>query len=209
MIARWDRAVVEALQHLHWGPADWCFEQLSEWWARSLVIIGVGLVADLMSRRRLPVAALSGTLCFLAADGIVLRLKDVFDRPRPSAVDPAVHPLVAVPHSFSMPSSHAATAFAAALAVGLVHSRLRWPLLVLAALVSLSRVWLGVHYPSDVLAGAAIGAAVAYAAWPLVSRAGGRASRGRARIGASATAGRRARAAPGRRARRARRRPRA
>lgn len=184
MIARWDRAVVEAVQHLHWGPANWCFELLSDWWVKSLVIIGAGLVADLASRRRLPVGALLATVCYLAAEGLSFRLKLVFDRPRPSLVDPVVHPLVAAPHSGSMPSTHAATAFAAALAVGLVHPRLRWPLLALAVLISFSRVWLGVHYPTDVLAGAAIGAAIALAAWLLMTRGVGRASRARARSGA-------------------------
>jgi undecaprenyl-diphosphatase len=64
-----------------------------------------------------------------------------------------------------MPSGHATTAFAAALAVGLVHPRLRWPLVVLAALIAISRVWLGVHYLSDVLAGAALGSAVSLTLW--------------------------------------------
>jgi undecaprenyl-diphosphatase len=67
-----------------------------------------------------------------------------------------------------MPSGHASTAFAAALAVGLAHPRLRWPLLALAALVALSRVWLGVHYLTDVIAGAALGAAVAAGLWLVV-----------------------------------------
>lgn len=184
MIARWDRAVVEVLQHLHWGPANWGFEHLSDWWVNSVLIIGIGLVADLLSRRRLPVAALLATVSWLAADKLALWLKTVFDRPRPSLVDPAVHPLVAVPHSGAMPSGHAAGAFAAALAVGLFHPRLRWPLLGLAALIAFSRVWLGVHYPTDVLAGAAIGAAIALAAWLLMIRGGGRVSRARARSGA-------------------------
>ncbi len=184
MIARWDRAVVEAVQHLHWGPANWCFEHLSDWWVKSVLIVGIGLVADVVSRRRLPVAALLGAVCYLAADGLAIRLKSVFDRPRPSLVDPAVHPLVAVPHSGAMPSGHAAGAFAAAVAVGLVHRRLRWPLLGLAALIAFSRVWLGVHYPTDVLAGALLGSAIALGAWLLVTRGGGRVSRARARSAA-------------------------
>ena len=167
MIARWDRAVVEAVQHLHWGPADWCFEHLSDWWVKSLVIVGAGLVADLLGRRRFPFGAGLGAVSYLAAEGLSTLLKGVFDRPRPSVVDPAVHPLVAVPHNGSMPSTHAASAFAAALAVGFVHPRLRWPLVVLAALIACSRVWLGVHYPTDVIAGAALGSAIAFMLWQL------------------------------------------
>ncbi len=168
MLSRWDRAVVEAFQHAHWGPADWVFELLSDWWVKSLVIIGIGLAADLW-RRRLLVAALLSTASYFAAGGIAEGLKRVFDRPRPSLVDPAVHPLVAVPHSYAMPSGHAATAFGAAVAVGLVHPRLRLPLVALAALIGVSRVWLGVHYLSDVLVGAALGTAVALALWRVTS----------------------------------------
>ena len=169
MVARWDRAVVEAFQHAHWAPANWVFELLSDWWVRSLVVIGSGLVADLWLRRP-PIAATLSTASYFVAHGICEGLKHAFGRPRPPLVDQAVHPLVAVPHSYSMPSGHASTAFGAAVAVGLVHPRLRWPLLTLAALVAISRVWLGVHFLSDVLAGAALGTAVAVGAW-LAARA--------------------------------------
>jgi membrane-associated phospholipid phosphatase len=164
VIARWDRAVVEAVQHLHWGPANWCFEHLSDWWVKSLVIVAIGVAADLRTRR-FPFGAGLGAVSYLVAWGASSLLKGVFDRPRPSVVDPAVHPLVAVPHNGSMPSGHAATAFAAGVAVGLVHPRLRWPLVVLAALIAFSRVWLGVHYLSDVLVGGALGTAIALVLW--------------------------------------------
>jgi membrane-associated phospholipid phosphatase len=178
VIGRWDRAVVEAFQHAHWGPADWCFELLSDWWVKSLLIIGVAVLADLRSRR-LPVGGLLATVSYFVAGVIAELLKQAVDRPRPSLADPAVHPLVQVPGSGSMPSGHAATAFAAAVAAGLVHPRLRRPLLVLAALIALSRVWLGVHYLSDILVGAALGSAVAVVAW-LILRGAARASRERA-----------------------------
>jgi len=167
VLARWDRAVVEAFQHLHWGPANWVFEQLSDWWVRSLLVIGIGLLADLRLRR-FPIAATVAIAAYFASSGIAELLKRAFERPRPSLVDPAVHPLVAVPHSYAMPSGHAATAFAAAVAVGLFHPRLRVPLIALAGLVAISRVWLGVHYLSDVLVGAALGATVALALWLVV-----------------------------------------
>jgi membrane-associated phospholipid phosphatase len=154
---------------VHWAPADWCFEHLSDWWVKSLVIVGIGLVADLWTRR-FPRGVALGVVSYVAAEGLSAMLKGAFDRPRPSVVDPAVHPLVAVPKSGSMPSTHAATAFAAALAVGLVHPRLRWPLLALAALIAVSRVWLGVHYLTDVIVGAALGAAIAVVFWRISIR---------------------------------------
>jgi undecaprenyl-diphosphatase len=197
VLARWDRAVVEAFQHAHWGPADWLFELLSNWWVKSVVIIGVGVAADLWSRRR-PLGGVLATAAYFGAGGLDVLLKDAFARPRPPLVDPAVHPLVAVPHSYSMPSGHAGTAFAAAVAVALFHRRLRLPLLALAGLVAISRVWLGVHYLSDVLVGAALGTLVALALWVGVravartrfwsepaSRADGAGSRPRARLASS------------------------
>jgi membrane-associated phospholipid phosphatase len=167
VLTRWDRAVVEASQDLHWGPADWVFVQLSSWWVKSLVIIGIGLVADIAARRRFPLGAVLAAVSYGVATVLANVLKGVFDRPRPPVDHPQIHPLVDVPHSASMPSGHAAGAFAAAVAVGLVHPRLRWPLIVLAALIALSRVWLGVHYLSDVLVGAALGSAVALGAYGL------------------------------------------
>jgi membrane-associated phospholipid phosphatase len=167
VVARWDRAVVEAFQHAHWGPADWVFEHLSDWWVRSLLIIGIGLLADLRLRR-LPIAATVAIAAYFACSGIAELLKRAFERPRPSLVDPAVHPLITVPNSYSMPSGHAATAFAAAVVVSLFHPRLAAPLVAVAALIAVSRVWLGVHYLSDVLVGAALGATVALALWLVV-----------------------------------------
>jgi undecaprenyl-diphosphatase len=167
VVARWDRDAVEAVQHLHWGPPNWVFVHLSDWWVKSLVVVAVGLVADLVTHRRFPLgsSAAIAAVSYLVATLLSQELKDVFDRPRPSIGHPEIHPLVHVPGNGSLPSTHAAGAFAAAVAVGLVHPRLRLPLFVLAALIALSRVWLGVHYLTDVLAGAALGSVVAYGVW--------------------------------------------
>jgi undecaprenyl-diphosphatase len=140
------------------------------------LIIAIGLAADLASRRRFPLAAVLAAISYLVATLLADVLKAATDRPRPSVADPAIHPLIAVPGSSSLPSGHAAGAFAAALAVGLVHPRLRWPLLLLAALIALSRVWLGVHYLTDVIAGAALGCVVAYAVFRIAAIIGARTS---------------------------------
>jgi undecaprenyl-diphosphatase len=82
-------------------------------------------------------------------------LKDLIPRARPH-----VHALVTRPHSHSFPSGHATTSFACATVLALMLPRLAVPLLVLAAAVAWSRVYVAVHYPLDVLAGAVLGAAI-------------------------------------------------
>jgi membrane-associated phospholipid phosphatase len=74
-------------------------------------------------------------------------------RPRLEGIE-ATGPL---PASLSFPSAHAATSFAGATLIGALAPPLRPALYVAAALMAFSRPYLGVHYPSDVLAGAAVG----------------------------------------------------
>jgi undecaprenyl-diphosphatase len=103
----------------------------------------------------------------LAADGLKLAI----DRTRPSF---ALHPVVT--HSSSFPSGHAANSMATLLAVALFATPPRWraSALLLAILVSgaigFTRPLLGVHWPSDVLAGWALGAAVAVVGYRLFTR---------------------------------------
>jgi undecaprenyl-diphosphatase len=72
------------------------------------------------------------------------------------------------PDRFSFPSGHAAAGFAVALAYAIAFPLLAGPLLLLALLVGFSRVRLGVHYPSDVLAGQAIAGVTALGAYGLL-----------------------------------------
>ncbi len=88
------------------------------------------------------------------------------DRPRPFVADPGgVHLFAAHAADASFPSDHATAAFAIATAVLLRDRRWGTFVLALAALLAAGRVAIGVHYPSDVLAGAALGAAASLALW--------------------------------------------
>jgi membrane-associated phospholipid phosphatase len=75
--------------------------------------------------------------------------------------------LISCPESPSLPSEHAAAAVAAALTLARVNPRLRPVLAAAAAAVAVSRVRVGVHYPSDVVAGALLGGLVSHAIRPL------------------------------------------
>jgi undecaprenyl-diphosphatase len=66
-------------------------------------------------------------------------------------------PLARAPSKLSFPSAHSTSSFAAATALGRVEPRTRLPLYLLAAGICVSRPYLGMHYPSDVVAGVALG----------------------------------------------------
>ncbi len=87
-------------------------------------------------------------------------LKHAFERPRPFLELPDARVLVGQGGSFSMPSSHASNWFAAATVLWVYYRRSLWLMLPIAASVGFSRVYTGVHYPADVIAGAALGVGV-------------------------------------------------
>ena len=99
----------------------------------------------------------------LLAEGISGGLKEWIERDRPPVADPEPEPLVGLPATYSFPSGHATVAFACATILALAVPRLRWPLYALAGLIAFSRVYVGVHFPLDVVAGAALGVGIATA----------------------------------------------
>ena len=175
-----DQDAIRATRELRWAPATAVFAVASAWWVKGPLLFAAGWCADLRARRLLPLIALAAAVSFALASLLSMLLKDVFERSRPPDAI-GVDALVGVPATPSFPSGHAMTAFAAAGALAVLSPRLRWPVLCLAGVVAFSRVYLGVHFWLDVLAGSALGLGVGMAvAWPLRSRCDAPAGAGRA-----------------------------
>jgi membrane-associated phospholipid phosphatase len=169
-VQAWDNAAMALGEGLRWEPLTAFFAVTSAWWVKWPLFAAVGGLCDACERRRLP-WAMSAALSAAAATGLAVTLvKETVDRVRPAIAEPALDPVGVIPASASFPSGHSATAFATAAAVALFYPRLRVPLFALAALVALSRVYLGMHYATDVLVGSALGAVIGLATGWLVLR---------------------------------------
>jgi undecaprenyl-diphosphatase len=97
------------------------------------------------------------------ADSVEYTMKHAIARLRPCQVIEGIRLIITCPSSYSMPSGHAISSFAVALFyLTQEYIALIWRLypLLLASLIAFSRIYLGVHYPSDVLAGALLGAII-------------------------------------------------
>jgi membrane-associated phospholipid phosphatase len=140
------------------GFFDWLMPWVSDppWLTCILIALALVLLLKGGARGRLCVLMLALALCL--GDWIVCdALKHAVGRLRPFVALPDVKLRVGTGGSFSMPSSHAANWFSATLILLIYYRRTVWCMLPLAALVGLSRIYNGVHYPSDVLAGALLG----------------------------------------------------
>jgi undecaprenyl-diphosphatase len=95
---------------------------------------------------------------------LFLRLKRAFGRKRPCALEPHCWATLLPPDQFSFPSGHTITAFAVTAALGMYYPMMLPGLFFCAVSVALSRILLGMHFLSDVIAGAAIGGGLGYTA---------------------------------------------
>jgi undecaprenyl-diphosphatase len=132
-------------------------------WLWGLIGLAVLLSPDAMRFRAIEAAACAVTC------GIVLfhKVKRVFCRTRPRDIEPHCWAHIVTRDKFSFPSGHSTTAFAVAVSLGCFYPEVLPALLVLAANVAISRVVVGMHFLSDVLAGSGMGALLGYAAYRL------------------------------------------
>lgn len=164
-----ESGVMEWFSGIHGTPLDILFEGLS--YSATAGIIWLVLGALIMwSGRRADGASmmLSVVLALCICD---LVLKPIVDRDRPfDELDLDV--LMSIPTTSSFPSGHTASAFAGAVSLLMIDRRWGIAALAYAALVALSRVYVCAHWPTDVMAGAVLGAAMAAIVFYAVRRCG-------------------------------------
>ncbi len=124
----------------------------------------LAVAALLTIARRLSIAELVRMILAIVCTSLVINwvIKPIVARPRPFERTPALHVIGPRPHDPSFPSGHSGNAAAAAMVLSLFlpGARLLWWLL--AAAIGYSRIYLGDHFPLDVLAGGVIGAGVGW-----------------------------------------------
>lgn len=95
-------------------------------------------------------------------------LKNIICRQRPCVYKPIAKILVNIPRSYSFPSSHSFISFAAATILAKEIKKYALLFLILATLIAFSRVYLYVHYPSDIMVGSILGGVCGYSVWKKV-----------------------------------------
>jgi undecaprenyl-diphosphatase len=127
----------------------------------------LGLSVALFGGEHRAEALLAAGLAVGVGIALFIYLKRLFRRKRPCTMEPHCWATLLPPDQFSFPSGHTITAFAVAFTLGQFYPTLLPVLLFFAASIALSRVVLGMHFLSDVIAGAAIGGVVGHIAYTL------------------------------------------
>lgn len=112
---------------------------------------------------RTRLAALTALLAVIISILTFMVVKQLTGRPRPFESWQSLTCLMAAPDRFSFPSGHTMTAFAAWASLSSTLAELTLPYLLAAIVIGLSRIFLGLHYPTDVLVGALLGSTIGFA----------------------------------------------
>ena len=170
-IYRFDLSVFNAVFPLHSPVLNFFMMIISQLGDAGLILIILAVVLLLFRKtRKFGVFMLGALLIEVLCNELIF--KAIFERPRPFNYLPwqesgaYVFPeIISRPDSFSFPSGHTASSFAAATVLFCTNKKWGVPALILAALIGFSRIYCGVHYCTDVLGGMVVGVVIGVLAY--------------------------------------------
>lgn len=156
--------ILYALQSIRTDWLDMLMKSVSSLGDTGWFWVTLGIILMCMERTRKTGAVVLASLLVGAVIGNLM-LKPMIARLRPCWLDETVVLLVSSPGDYSFPSGHSMASFEAATSIFIQNRRWGIAALALAAMIAFSRMYLFVHFPSDVLAGILLGIGIALLVW--------------------------------------------
>lgn len=169
-LVRFEGGILTFIQGLRWAPFDVLMKIITMLGDAGVFWILVCLVMLVYKKTRS--TGIAGAISLiLEALCVNVVLKNLIQRTRPYEVIEELTILIATPHDYSFPSGHAGSSFAVAVVIFLMLPK-KWgiPAVTMAVMMAFSRLYVGVHFPTDILAGALIGTGTAILAVYLTRR---------------------------------------
>lgn len=158
-----EHTILGWIQQIHNPVLDWIMKFITTLGDNGYVWIAVALALLCFRKTRKfgAMMSVSLVLCLLIGN---LGLKLLIDRPRPFHIDDTIRLLIEAPLDSSFPSGHTMSSFASACVLFFWNKKAGIAGIILASLIAFSRMYLYVHYPTDILAGAVLGIGCAFGA---------------------------------------------
>ena len=162
MLQSFDFAILDWIQlHIRCDFLDGFFTVITHLGDRGSIWIALGITLLFFKKyRRTGATILLGLLCGLLVGNLLL--KNVIARPRPCWINESIDILIKIPTGYSFPSGHTLSSVIAATCVVIRDRKIGIPACILAALIAFSRLYIYVHFPTDILGGAVLGIGIGF-----------------------------------------------
>lgn len=169
MLYQIEFAILYALQSLHGPWLDQIMTRITSLGDHGFIWILTGVVLFCIPKtRKIGISVLLSLAVGLLLGNMIL--KNLVQRPRPCWIDTQIVLLIQNPRDFSFPSGHTLASFEGAISIWLYNKKLGTAFLILAVLIAFSRLYLFVHFPTDVLGGAILGSLIALSVHRVIER---------------------------------------
>lgn len=164
-ITTFDFCILDFIQaHLRCAFLDYFMPLVSALGSHGEIWIFAGLLLCFTKKyRKAGILVLAGLLAGYICGNLLL--KNIIARPRPCWIYPDIALLIPTPQDFSFPSGHTLSSFIGAILLTKTNKRFGYGAIPLAVLMAFSRLYLYVHYPTDILGGVILATVISFAVW--------------------------------------------